>query len=353
MKEDRLRILVTADPQLPVPPRLYGGIERVIDMLCRGLRARGHEVTLFANRNSACPARLVSWPGGVSESIAATTRNSLALAHCLATQRFDVVHSFSRLAYLAPILPLPTPKLMSYQRGISARTTSLARRLSRGTLHFSALSRHMLAPVAHIGPWRLIPNGVRLDAYTFSAAVADDAPLVFLGRMEEIKGPHLALEIARRSRARLVLAGNVPAAHRAWFDARIAPHIDGVGVEYVGPVDDAQKNILLGKARALLMPILWEEPFGIVMTEALACGTPVIGFARGSVPEVIVDGVTGFVVADVDAAVAATGRLREIERGACRARVEAFYSDAAVTDAYVDAYRSMLRGDFEDSRSGR
>jgi glycosyltransferase involved in cell wall biosynthesis len=350
MKGVCLRILLTADPQLPVPPLLYGGIERVIDMLCRGLCARGHEVTLLAHRDSACPAPLVAWPGGENENFAATVRNSLALARCLASKRFDVVHSFSRLAYLAPILPLPIPKLMSYQREISARTTALARRLSLGTLHFSALSGHMLTKVSHVGPFRLIPNGVRLDRYSFAPSVAHDAPLVFLGRIEEIKGPHLAIEIARRAGARLVLAGNVPAEHRAWFDARIAPFIDGDRVAYVGPVDDAQKNELLGRARALLMPILWEEPFGIVMTEALACGTPVIGYARGSVPEIIVDGVTGFVVADVDAAVAATGRLPRIDRAACRARVERFYSDAAVTDAYVDAYRSLLGGDFVERK---
>ena len=125
----------------------------------------------------------------------------------------------------------------------------------------------------------------------------------------------------------LVIAGNIPAEHRGWFDANIAPHIDGTRVTYVGPVDDAAKNALLGRARALLMPILWDEPFGIVMAEAMACGTPVLGFARGAVPEVVEHGVTGFVANDIDGLVAAVGQLGEIDRAACRARVEWLFSD--------------------------
>ena len=252
------------------------------------------------------------------------------------------MHSFSRLAYLGPLLPLPIPKLMSYQRDISPRTTRLAHLMSRGTLHFSAISRQMMEVAPLAGSWHLVPIGVPLATYSFRADVALDAPLVFLGRIEEIKGPHIAIEAAKRAGLRLVLAGNVPDAHREWFKSHIVPHIDGDRVIYSGPVNDAQKNVLLGSARAFLMPILWEEPFGIVMAEAMACGTPAIGYARGAVPEVIEHGVTGFVVGSVDEMVDAIGKVAAIERRACRARVERLFSAQAVADGYLRVYASIL-----------
>ena len=124
--------------------------------------------------------------------------------------------------------------------------------------------------------------------------------------------------------------------------SEIAPHIDGENIVYVGPVNDQQKNELLGRARGLLMPILWEEPFGIVMAEAMACGTPVLGFARGAVPEVVEHGVTGFVTNSIDGLVSAVGRLSEIDRTACRARVERLFSDAAVIEGYLAVYAEMI-----------
>jgi len=214
--------------------------------------------------------------------------------------------------------------------------------LSRGTLWFSAISRWMMQDVEEIGTWRLVFNGVPLATYKYRPDPGPGAPLAFLGRVEEIKGAHLAIEIAKRAGLPLVIAGNVPLEHRGWFDRNIAPHLDGERVTYLGTVNDAQKNALLGRALALLMPIQWEEPFGIVMAEAMACGTPVLGLARGAVPEVVEHGVTGFVSNDLDGLVGAVGRLGEIDRAACRARVERLFSDAAVTEAYLAVYRDML-----------
>ncbi|MEJ0067170.1 MAG: glycosyltransferase family 4 protein [Caulobacteraceae bacterium] len=337
-----LNIALTADPELPVPPRLYGGIERIVDLLARGLVDRGHRVTLFAHPDSASAGRLVPWPGRSSLSVTDALRNAVALACAVAIERFDLIHSFSRIAYLAPILPLGLPKLMTYQRAISPRTVRLGWRLSRGSLAFTAISDWMMQHVRGIGRWTMIPNGVPLDIYTFNSAVAPDAPLVFLGRVEEIKGPHLAIDIAGRAGRRLVIAGNIPPEKRAWVEANVLARVDGDRVRYVGPVDDARKNVLLGEAAALLMPILWDEPFGIVMAEAMACGTPVLGLPRGAVPEVVQHGVTGFVESDVDRLVAAAGRLQELDRAACRARVEELYSDKVVVDAYEALYRTLV-----------
>jgi glycosyltransferase involved in cell wall biosynthesis len=313
-----LNIALTADPELPVPPKLYGGIERIIDMLARGLVDRGHRVTLFAHPDSASAGTLVPWPGGASRSRLDTLRNAACLYRHVSRGDFDVLHSFSRLAYLLPLLPSRLPKIMSYQRAVSPLTTARAHRLSRGTLAFTAISHWMIEPVKHIGSWHMVPNGVPLETYSFQPRVAPDAPLVFLGRIEEIKGPHLAIEIAKRTGNRLVIAGNIPSDKQSWFDSHVAPHIDGTQISYVGPVDDAAKNLLLGQAKAFLMPILWEEPFGIVMAEALACGTPVLGLRRGAVPEVVESDVTGFVRDTVDELVEAVGAIRSVQRHQCR-----------------------------------
>jgi glycosyltransferase involved in cell wall biosynthesis len=337
-----LRIVVTADPELPVPPRLYGGIERVINMLIRGLIERGHEVTLLAHPDSEVPCRLVPYPGSSSLSRADTLRNMLTITRTVAGGGFDVVHSFGRIAYLVPLLPLQIPKLMTYQREVTPRSVRWGTRLSRGTLHFSAISERMMQDTRHLCDWHLVYNGVPMGLYDFSPSVPDDAPLVFLGRIEHIKGTHLAIEIARRTGRRLVIAGNIPLQHQAYFDEQVKPHLNGDRITYIGPVDDKQKNALLGQAAAFLMPILWEEPFGIVMAEALACGTPVLGLRRGAVPEVVEDGVTGFVRDDVDGLVAAVGQLCELDRRASRARAERMFSDHAIVEAYLDVYRRLI-----------
>lgn len=337
-----MRIAVTVDPEIPVPPSHYGGIERIVDMLARGLANRRHEITVFAHRDSRTAGRLVPWPGKSSRSLVDTTANTLTLARQALSSGFDLIHSFSRVAYLLPLLPLPIPKLMTYQRKISRRSVMLGHILSRGTLQFSAISRWMMQPVEDIGRWHLVFNGVPIAAFPYRDELPADAPLVFLGRIEEIKGPHLAIEVARRTNHRLVIGGNVPDEHRAFFDAHVRPHIDGKQISYIGPVDDAQKSALLGCARALLMPILWEEPFGIVMPEAMACGTPVIGLSRGAVPEVVRDGITGFVCNDVDGLVVAVDRLCEIRRGACRAHVELTFSDTAIVERYLAVYDRMI-----------
>lgn len=342
MNLDSLRIALTADPELPVPPSQYGGIERIIDMLVRGLVERGHEVTLFAHPDSASVGHHVPWKGMSSASKSDSLKNAALLMRHVMMDQFDIVHSFSRIAYMTAILPLRIPKLMTYQRKISLRTVEMGFRLSRGTLEFSAISDWMMSEAKYTGRWHMVPNGVPLSTYTFQNKVADNAPLVFLGRIEAIKGPHLAIEVAMRTGIPLVIAGNIPNEHQQWFEQKIAPHIDGKLIHYIGPVDDKEKNRLLGQARAFLMPILWEEPFGIVMAESMACGTPVVGFRRGAVTEVVEDGVTGFVRDTMEELIECVGKLSSIDRAACRERVERYYSDDKVTDAYLSVYRLML-----------
>ena len=347
-----MRIAVTVDPYLPVPPTLYGGIERVVDMVVRGLAARGHRILLFAHPESRTAGELV--PYGVPPHFG--WRPRLGELRQVGRQLWrrrrdvDVVLSWGRLAALLPILPRRRlPKIQRYCRaGVPWRSVETAVRLAGESIVFAGASGRVYdrrpRTDRYGGRWRTVYDGVEVAKYEFRAAVADDAPLMFLGRLESIKGAHNAIAIARGAARRLVIAGNrveSPEAGR-YFDTRVAPHLDGKEIAWVGPVDDAQKACLLGSAAALLMPIEWEEPFGVVMAEALACGTPVIGFDRGSIPEVVRDGVTGFVCASIDEAVAAVRHLDRIDRAAVRADCEARFGDRVVVDAYERLCQEMV-----------
>jgi glycosyltransferase involved in cell wall biosynthesis len=339
-----LRILVTADPELPVPPLLYGGIERIIDLLVNGLIARGHEVTLVAHRESASSATLVPYPTTSSRGIVATIRHSAVVTRAAMRFRPHVIQSFGRVAYLMPLLTSSAVKVMSYQRAVTPRTARWATRLARGTLTWTACSRHVARPVEQFGTWRVIYNGVPTDRLPFTTSVPADAPLMFLGRIERIKGTHVAIDVARSCGRTLVIAGNVPEDREAqdYFRTSVEPHLDGTRVIYVGPVDDERKSKWLTRASALLMPIQWDEPFGIVMAEALASGTPVIGIGRGAVSEVIDEGVTGFVCTGPEDMVAAVARLPEISRLRCRRMAEDRFSHTSLVNAYESLYRDVL-----------
>lgn len=339
-----MRIAVVADPYIPVPPLHYGGIERVIAMLVSGLVARGHRVTLWAAPGSRVGCEIV--PYGVPPHVGTVRRfrELIQVAWPLWRRRheLDLVHSFGRLAALFPVLPLRLPKVQSYQREITLRSVRWGHRMARGSLVFTACSDALRRRASHLGRWVTVYNGVPAATYAFVPTVAPDAPLVFLGRIERIKGTHTAIAVARGAGRRLVIAGNVPEAHRDYFEREVRPHIDNRVVRYVGPVDDAAKNALLGSAAALLMPVEWEEPFGIVMAEALACGTPVVGLRRGAVPEVVEDGVTGFACDTPEEMVGAVSRLHTLDRAACRARFERLFSDEAVVGSYLRLYHQEV-----------
>lgn len=343
-----MRVLLTADPLLPVPPRLYGGIERIVDGLARALRTQGCAVGLLAHPDSECAvdARF-AWSDTTPTGALAHARNALALDRAVRAFRPDVLHSFSRLAYLGRWLAAALPKVMSYQREPTPRSVRAAARIAGDSLCFTGCSRFIAARGRMAaGRWRAIPNFVESACWRATPAVPADAPLAFLSRLEPIKGAHLAIEIARRSGRRLLLAGNrvERGAAAGYFAREIEPRLDGERVRWIGEADDAAKQGLLGGAAALLLPLQWDEPFGIVMAEALACGTPVIAFRRGAAPEIVREGVDGFVVDDVDAAVAAVARLPEIDRRQCRARVEACFDLPVVARDYRALYAELRAG---------
>jgi len=337
-----MRIAVTVDPGLPVPPPLYGGIERIIDLLVRGLVDRGHDVTLFAHADSEVPCRHVAFPGTESQNVFDTIRNTLTLSR-LSVTRPDVIHSASRLAYLTPLLPLNIPKIMNYHRLPTVRQVRRAMFLARDdSLAFTGVSEHIADRIRPYAPAYAVYNAVPVDAYDFVEEVSGDAPLAFLGRIEPLKGTHRAIEIAKKTRRRLIIAGNVEEEHVSYFQEKVEPHVDGEQIRFVGTVNDREKNEMLGRSAALLMPIDWEEPFGLVMAEAMACGTPVIGLRRGAVGEVVDHGSTGFVCDTVDEMVSAAGRLDTIDRANCRARCERLFSQTALVDSYEQLYETRI-----------
>lgn len=341
-----MRILLTADPMIVVPPTGYGGIERIVDALVREYGRRGHEVALVARAGSSSPAaRLYAWPSGSPRGIVNTLRNTNALGHAVREFRPDVLHSFSRLAYMMPLLPTKLPKLMSYQRHTGGRQVSLGAKLAGRTLLFTGCSEFICRQARPSGGrWQAIHNFVEPEKFTFVPDVPKDAPLVFLSRLDRIKGADTAIAIARRAGRRLILAGNhAESGHEfEYWKTEIEPHLGRDGIEWVGEVDDKAKNELLGRAAALLVPIRWDEPFGIVFAEALACGTPVISCPRGALPEIVDEGKTGFLIKSEAEGVEAVHKLGSLSRTACRQAAEERFSAGACAQSYLDAYCSMI-----------
>ena len=339
-----MRILLIMDPLIPVPPRHYGGIERVVADLTNELVHRGHSVTLWAAPGSQTDGATEPFGNEGEWTIWSNARNTMVVTarFLRRSHSYDVVHNFGRLAYLTTILSRDLPKVQTYMRRVNPQNMRRATTLGARRLHYTAVSaaiRDTGTPGG--GNWSVIYNCASPEKYTCRTDVdARTAPLVFLGRLERCKGAHTAIEVARRLKRQLILAGNVSPLpeEREYFEKEIEPAIGRELVTYVGPVDDRQKNDLLGRAAALLLPIEWEEPFPVVLPEALLCGTPVVAFRRGGVPEGVDEGLTGFVCDTVEQMMTAVCRVGEVDRAACRTVAERRFSRQAIVDEYEQLY---------------
>ena len=338
----KLHIALIADPELPVPPLLYGGIERIINYLIIDLQKRGHIISLFAHPESKTSADNFYPYLSPKQSASGIILNTLNVSRLL-LQKPDVIHSFGRLAYLSALLTSSIPKIMSYQREPTIGQVKKAFNIAtKNSLIFTGCSDYITNQIVPFAKAATVYNCISLSDYHFCPAVAEDAPLVFLGRIEAIKGTYDAIQVAKQCGKKLIIAGNVPDYAQAYFDENIKPHIDGEQIAYIGQVNDEQKNKLLGKAAALLMPVKWNEPFGIVMAEALACGTPVIGYKGGATTEVIIDGTNGFVCSDLDQMVKSIQKIFIIDRKACRNDAVNRFSCEVITDQYESLYLQMI-----------
>lgn len=332
-----MNILLTADPELPVPPSHYGGIERIVDQLAAQYRASGHRVVLVANRASTCEHtdQRYAWPADRSMGAKSILQNAFLLWKVYQKEQPDVIHSFSRLLYLYPLVFERTARILqSYQRAIHPRSTLMASRLFGKHLQFTACAAHLYQGLPVQDRFHTVYNFTDTRFFTPAAQPSGDY-LLFLGRIEPIKGAAEAVQVALRTGRRLILAGNIPESCQSYFEETIRPYLQAGHIEYVGPVNDAQKLPLYQHAAAFLFPISWEEPFGIVMAESLACGTPVIAFGRGSVPEVVENGVNGFVCKNTADMESAIGKIGLIDRADCRHTAETRFSAEVVGKQYL------------------
>lgn len=321
------------------PPRHYGPWELVTSLLNEALVARGIDVTLFATADSHTAGKLaaiVPAPYSEDPSIEPKVWEVLHIAHCFErAAEFDLIHNQYDFVPLAFSRLVDTPVITTIH-GFSSPRILPAYREYQDRVHYVAISDADRAPALRYAA--TIHHGIPIEDFPFVAGGGDD--LLFFGRVHPHKGPAAAIEVARRTGRALVMAGIIQdEGHHA---RDIAPHVDGTRVRFLGPVGGELRSHTLGHAAALLHLIDFEEPFGLSVVEALACGTPVIATRRGSMPELIDDGVTGFLVNGVDEAVAAVGRLGEIDRAACRASAAARFSVDRMADEYLALYRRIL-----------
>jgi glycosyltransferase involved in cell wall biosynthesis len=344
-----MRIAHVAPTYERVPPRTYGGTELIVHVVTEELVARGHEVTLFASGDSVTSARLRSvTPRAVryGEAVPDTVGHAeyLQLANVQAAFRaasdgaFDLVHNHAGIEGLVLAERSETPVVSTMHNPYVPETQSIWDAYPWFHHAVSAASARTFPTRGALPP---ILHGI--DVSSFDARHDRDGDyLLFLGRFSPGKGADRAIEAALRAQRRLILAGKIDPANAEHVRRTIEPHIDGDRIRYVGEVDAPTKRSLLAGADALLFPIEWDEPFGLVMVEALSSGTPVIGYRRASVPEVIDDGRTGFVVDGLDGMVHAIGRIREIDRAACRAAAEARFTVGRMVDDVEAMYQTVL-----------
>jgi glycosyltransferase involved in cell wall biosynthesis len=334
-----LRIAMLAPISWRTPPRHYGPWELVTSLLTEALVGRGVDVTLFATKDSQTAGKLAGvCQASYSEdpAIDAKVWEMLHVAHVFERAgEFDLIHNHADFVPLAFSRLVETPVVTTIH-GFSSERIMPAFKAYDDRVHYVAISnadrRSDLRYVA------TIHHGIRLEDFPFDPHDSED--LLFFGRIHPDKGAAEAIAAARRAGRRLVMAGIVQ--DQDYYNEQVAPALDDGSVVYRGPVGGAARTKALGSAHALLHLINFNEPFGLSVVEALACGTPVIASKRGSMPELIDHGVTGFLVNSVDEAVDAIGRIGEIDRAACRAAVSARFTVDRMADRYLDLYRSLL-----------
>jgi glycosyltransferase involved in cell wall biosynthesis len=339
-----LRIAQVAPLMESVPPKYYGGTERVVSYLTENLVKMGHDVTLFASGDSQTSARLESV---VDSALRLHPNNPDPLAyHAMQLDRvlqraddFDVIHFHVDVQHFPAVRFLTTPHITTLHGRLDLpHLPALFRTFNDLPLVSISHSQRRPLPLAN---WQAtVNNGIPAESYTFNDK--PDSYLAFLGRISPEKGIEQAIEIARRSGRQLRIAAKVDKVDEEFFQARVKPHLRHPLVEYLGEIGEHEKDGFLGNAQALLFPIDWPEPFGLTMIESMACGTPVIAYRRGSVSEVMRDGVSGYIVDNSDEAVAAVNKVEAIDRAQCRQYFEQHFSDQAMAKAYLQVYQQLI-----------
>jgi glycosyltransferase involved in cell wall biosynthesis len=344
-----MRIAQVAPLAERIPPIAYGGIELVVALLTDELVRRGHEVTLFASGDSQTLAKLESvYPRATRTDPSIKDYNAyLTLELNRVYQRaneFDIIHShvdYPALAY-ANFVKTPTVHTLHGQfyndnKQVFAQSKNQ---------NYVSISNSQREPLPELNYVATVYNGIDLNSYKFHPESDREPYLAFLGRVSPEKGPARAIEIAKRAGWRLKMACKVDDVDREFFESQVLPHVDGEQIQLVGEISQEEKSNLIGGAVATLFPINWREPFGLVMTESMATGTPVIAMSMGAAPEVIADGKTGFLCNNIDEMVAAVSKVAALERHPCRQHVLDNFGVAQMVDGYEEVYRQVLEKHF-------
>jgi glycosyltransferase involved in cell wall biosynthesis len=338
-----------APPWISVPPPGYGGVESVVSVLTEGLVRRGHEVTLFCAPGSQSTARVVSvldaaHPDEIERSLYEVDHVAGAFAaidRAPDGRAFDVVHDHCGFTALGMADRLATPLVHTLHGQFTPATSAFySRHAAKATIVAISRAQRASAPELLSGV-AVIPNPIDAGAWPLQERKEDY--LLWIGRMTAEKGPHRAIAVARAAGVPLLLAGVIQPGQQSFFEREVAPHLDGQRVRFLGEVTGRQKQQLFARARALLMPIRWEEPFGMVMVEALVCGTPVIAFPEGAACDLVIDGRTGFLADDEAAMTRAVARLAEISACECREWVIGHCDVEVAVAGYESAYRGAIR----------
>jgi glycosyltransferase involved in cell wall biosynthesis len=329
------------DPGILVPPKGYGGHERLVYMFAREYERLGHEVHLLVTEGSEVeyckvhPFGKEGFPQGKWQF-----RMAIPEAWKFLWKRrnnFDLIHNLGRLAYLLPIINHPVKKIMTYGRQIDSKNIYWFNKIPVKSIVFTAPSNDCVTTGNVAGNWFTVYNAIDFSSYTPVVNLNTNAPLIFLSRLERVKGCHIAIEVAKATGNKLIIAGNISPLEeeQQYFKQEIEPNVDGSQIQYVGAVNDEQKDKFLGMAKAMLFPIDVREAFGMVMVEAMACGTPVIGFAKGAVPEVIENGITGFVVTNKEQMIDKVKLIDTINRKICRESAQSRFDVKVVVQKYL------------------
>ena len=347
-----MRIGIVAPPWIPVPPPAYGGIESFIDTLARELAGMGHELLLAAAGDSDCPVRRVpGFPPSDPELMGVTTHELRHLIRAYASLAdMDVVVE-NTLAGPIVARSARTRPVVTVSHGPFIPLVQELYRAAVDTTSFVAISHHQASTAGDIPIARVIQHGIRVDEVPVGAGGSEAC---FLGRMHPDKGLPEAIRTAELAGVPLRIAAKMrEPAEREYFDAEVRPLL-GPNAEYLGELGTQEKYELVGASSALLNPIQWDEPFGLVMVEALAAGTPVVATPRGSVPEIVEDGRTGFVRSDLDELAEALASAGTLDRAACRASVEERFTSGRMAREYVELFEALLDADAaEATRRGR
>lgn len=352
-----MRIAQIAPLWEQVPPPAYGGTELVVSLLTDELIRRGHEVTLFATGDSQTLAKLKSCSPqalralGVSNKEAETYHTLQLNKVFKRASEFDLIHSHVDAAAFPYANFVKTPTLHTIHGIIPPSVEPLWRNARQQ--NFISISDSQRRKDLGLNYVATVYNGIDTSIFPFYPQPDKTPYLAFLGRMSSQKGPHLAIEIAKRSGWQLKMAGKVDPVDREYFEEQVKPHIDGKQIIFLGEANHQQKCELMGGAVATLFPITWSEPFGLVMAESMVVGTPVVAINLGSTAEVIEDGKTGFLCQDVDECIAAIDRLGEIDRHVCRDRIVANFSVARMVDGYEAVYKQLASQRFVNNGHSR